>query len=460
MLSLNARIFAAIAAVCAIALIGVGLYSSRMTLMTVEHLSAGPDSAARTSMIRDRLQTYAATHHGFDNVEPLVERLGRTSNARILLLTPDWHIIATSLGSRTARVARVDADTIRVTMLQNGERDEVLLRGGVPVDNSNGSTIAKLFVFGQPLAPPNGLSVARSSNRALWTAVAIALLATLAVSILLSRYIVAPVRNLTSAATAMSRGDLKRRVEVQGTGDLAKLATSFNNMADAVERIESLRRRMVTDVAHELRSPLTRMRVQIEAAQDAHVDTAIALSAIRNETLALERLVDDLRDLTLADAGKLHLEKRPVSLHACIDDALAQIASEAAARDITIVRDVTPLLPPIEADSGRIRQILANLLDNALRYSADGGHIVVGAAEGEGFAEFFVQDDGPGIPESDLRFVFERFYRVDGSRARATGGSGLGLAIAKELTEAQGGTIAAESTTGEGSRFTCRFPAA
>jgi len=459
MLSLHARIFAAIALICAVALIGVGMYSTRVTFLQIESMPSEAAAAKQHSGPVERaIEAYVKAHPRFDSVQPFLHDLAQRTNTRIVLLTPALRVIATSFPSNeTPAVARAGTDTLRVSIRQNGAVDDIYLRGGIPVRARGGDVVAYFFTFAQPAAP-SGLSVAHSANRAVWMSIMIALFAALAVGILLSRYIVGPVRELTAAAGAMARGDLKRRVRARGSDDVGRLAASFNAMADAVERTEHARRRMVTDVAHELRSPLTRMRAQLEAAQDGHMPASDALPAVYAETLALEQLVDDLRDLSLADAGKLHVEKTTVALDACIDTAIARITADARARGITVVRDVGPGLPGVSGDPARMRQILANLLDNALRYTPAGGHIILGAAAADRFVEFFVQDDGPGIDAADAASLFERFYRVDGSRSRGTGGSGLGLAIAKELTELQGGTIAVESTPGAGSRFTCRFP--
>lgn len=457
--SLHARIFGSIALICTVALIGVGTYSTRVTSLQVEQLLPEHPAQPRTVQFRSAIESYRRSRGSFASVQPLLQDLAQRSNIRIILLTPNMRIIATSFASGTSVAAQAVAnDTLRITVHRAANSEEILLRGGLPIHSPNGQTVARLFVFASPSALQHTVSLARTANRALWTAVAVALIAALIVAILLSRYIVGPVRELTAAATAMAAGDLKRRVRVRGDGELASLASSFNTMADAVEHTEDLRRRMVTDVAHELRSPLTRMRAQLEATEDGHLSMADALPSIYAETLGLQRLVDDLRDLSLADAKTLHLEKSAVSLPACIDEALAAIAPDASARGIRLITDVAPNVREVYADRMRIRQILTNLLENALKHAPPSGHIVVGAAQDERFAEFFVQDDGPGIDPAHSDVIFERFVRLDDSRTRKTGGSGVGLAIAKELTEMHGGTIAVETVPGAGARFTCRFP--
>ena len=333
-----------------------------------------------------------------------------------------------------------------------------MLRGGSEIADGTGRALWRLFVLPADSAL-DALAPARGSIlRSIWQSAVLGIAAAVAVAVLLGSYIVKPIRELTAATKAMSEGDTTRRVSVGAHDEIGRLAESFNLMADSVATTERLRRQMVTDVAHELRSPLTRMIVQLEAAVDGHLSRDEALAGVRDEARRLERLVDDLRDLSLADAHELSMARHDIALGTCIDEALDRMRRNAAQANVALERDVPPVLPMALGDEARVAQILDNLIANALRYAPPGGRVVVGATADHERVACFVQDDGPGIAPEHLPLVFERLYRADPSRRRATGGSGLGLAIVRSLVEAQGGEVSAESRLGHGSRFTWTLP--
>ncbi|HEX2123753.1 MAG TPA: ATP-binding protein, partial [Thermoanaerobaculia bacterium] len=230
-------------------------------------------------------------------------------------------------------------------------------------------------------------------------------------------------------------GRLDARVDVRGNDEIAELARAFNGMAEALERNENARRNMVSDVAHELRTPLTNIRGQIEAAQDGLVAAdAQFLESIAEDTALLARLVDDLQQLSLADAGQLRLEREEAGLAAIVDRALSGLDT----RGLRVTRDV-PAELAVSVDVRRVVQVLRNLLVNAIAHAATA--IDVRAIDRGDRIEIRVADDGPGVPPEHAQRIFDRFYRADPSRSRTTGGAGLGLAIAKELVELHGGTI-------------------
>lgn len=285
-------------------------------------------------------------------------------------------------------------------------------------------------------------------------ALAIVLLLTLGGTVL------RPVEALTAAAQRMERGDLDVRVAVRSRDEIGRLAQAFNAMAETLARQESLRRQLVTDVAHELRTPLTHLRCQIEGLEDGLVTPdAAALRSLHEETLLLARLVDDLQDLALAEAGRLSLELAPLDPGALIATALQAVRAAAEEAGVTLIGEA-PALPPVLADRERVAQTLRNLLSNAIRHTPRGGRIEVSAARAHEHIAFVVRDTGCGIPADQLPLVFERFHRVDPARARATGGAGLGLAIVRRLVEAQGGEVSVASREGEGAAFRFTLPAA
>jgi two-component system sensor histidine kinase BaeS len=275
----------------------------------------------------------------------------------------------------------------------------------------------------------------------------------------MSRRILAPVKSLASAAVLLGKGDFRQRVQIRDKGELGQLADTFNSMVSDLERAEQLRRNMVADIAHELRTPLSNIRGYLEAVRDGikkpNKDT---ISSLEEEASLLSRLVDDLQELSLAEAGELTLVRQEEDVAGLVRQAVTAVEGQSSARGLSLTVELSDKLPPVNVDSHRIGQVLRNLLENAIAHTVAGGTITVTARQHEGYVEVSVTDTGEGIPPEDLPNIFERFYRVDKSRTRATGGSGLGLTIAKRLIEAHGCTIKAHSELGKGSRFTFTLP--
>jgi signal transduction histidine kinase len=279
------------------------------------------------------------------------------------------------------------------------------------------------------------------------------------ITLVVSHRIVRPVESLTSAARRMEKGDLTARVKATSSDEIGQLAHAFNAMADGLAKQEQLRRNMVSDVAHELRTPLTNIRGYLEAAKDGLVQPDGALvDNLYEEAILLNRLVNDLQELALAEAGQLHLERQSVKVDDVACATVEVFCPRAEARDVSLHVDVPPDLPLVQADPHRVRQVLRNLLDNALDYTPPGGQVTLAAQQDGAWVNIQVRDTGPGIAPEHLPYVFERFYRADPSRTRATGGAGLGLAIVKQLVEAHGGRVWAESTLGAGTTFGFTLP--
>jgi signal transduction histidine kinase len=275
---------------------------------------------------------------------------------------------------------------------------------------------------------------------------------------LLSRSLTAPLRRLATAVRAVATGDLDQRVQVEGSTEMEEVALAFNEMTAALGSSEQQRQNMVADVAHELRTPLSVVQGNLRAIlDDVYPLEKAEISRLYDETRLLNRLVDDLRELALADAGQLHLHLRPVDVAQVVQFTAESLGLAAEAQEVGLITQVSTGLPKVQADPDRVAQVLRNLLVNALRHTPSGGSITVSAAPAEDAVEIAVADTGEGIAGEDLSHVFERFWRADPARAR-TGGSGLGLSVAQSLVEAQGGRIWAESTPGLGSifRFTLR----
>jgi signal transduction histidine kinase len=292
----------------------------------------------------------------------------------------------------------------------------------------------------------------------LWGSVLVVVVAVI-LTLVLSRRISTPVQALTVSAQRLGLGDFSQRVPVHDKGELGELAQTFNSMVDDLQRNEKLRRNLMADTAHELRSPLYNIRGYVEAIQDgvAEPDTK-TISSINEEVILLCHLVDDLRELALAESGELKLFYQSENVAELVNHALVAVQPKAEAKEISLSVRIPDELPPVKADFQRIVQVLHNLLENAIIHTSKGNSVAITAHQQGSWVEISVADNGEGIPEEDLPNIFERFYRVDKSRTRATGGSGLGLTIAKYLIEAHGGRIWVQSKPGEGSCFTFTLP--
>lgn len=281
------------------------------------------------------------------------------------------------------------------------------------------------------------------------------------ISLYFSLKIRKPLVQLTAATRFTAAGDYSSRVEAGGTRELEELADAFNALANNLERDEQLRKNMVADIAHELRTPLSTINGYLEAIEDGVVQPdSTTISSMREEVSVLSRLIDDLRQLAEAEAQELRLDLVALPVSEVLEAESVKFGHELGSKGITFSLEVQPGLPPIQADAARLSQILGNLIKNALAHTPSGGTIRLGAEIGEGQVLFKLSDTGTGIPAEDLPLIFERFYRADRARERATGGAGLGLTIAKSLVEAQGGRIWAESAEGQGATIFFTLPTA
>ena len=277
--------------------------------------------------------------------------------------------------------------------------------------------------------------------------------------ILLSRRMLASIGSLTAAARELGSGNLSSRASVRGNDEIAELGRTFNSMADALEESERQRQSLVSDVAHELRTPLSNIQGHIEAMQDGLLEPdADNLETVHLQALHLNRLVDDLRLLAQSEARELRLDLSPESVGEIVQRVTTSFRAKAEAGEVRLEAAIEEALPTVAVDRVRIEQALGNLVDNAIRHTPPGGRVTAAASRRADSVRVEVADTGPGIPSEALPRVFDRLYRVDPSRDRETGGSGLGLTIARQLVEAHGGTIWAESREGSGSRFGFDLP--
>jgi len=438
---LRFRLLVAFAMVILIAVGAVYLFASQTTGGEIRRYRERMEQA-RFSRVGFELYRYYRTHGGWGGIQPYVERWGSLYEQRIILADPNGVVVADSQGDLLGQQYHPDTP------------------GRPLLPPWKGSSPGLLYISPGPSAHfPSPLSLSQAIGRFLiWgalLAVAIALLFTF----FLARRISAPVKALSLAARRLGQGDFSQRVQLKERGEMGELAQAFNSMADDLERAEQLRRNMVADAAHELRTPLSNIRGYLEAIHDGiRKPDADTIRSLDEEATLLSRLVDDLQELSLVEAGELKLVRRAEDVTELINHAVAVVQGQAVAKGISLTVNLPDQLPLCDIDSQRIGQVLHNLLDNALAHTTEGGAITLTASQQGGWVDVSVGDTGEGIPAEDLPNIFERFYRVDKSRARATGGSGLGLTIARRLVEAHGGRIKAQSEPGKGSRFSFTIP--
>jgi two-component system OmpR family sensor kinase/two-component system sensor histidine kinase BaeS len=409
------------------------------------------DITQRTDAFRAMLEEYYAAQGDWRDIEPLLRRQA-------------GHAYGMGMGMRegmapgTAYIILVDSSgQVRYdpTMTHMGHvlpRDT--LRAGIP-----------LVVRGQTvgyLVTRVGAEESAFHQRLMATilrAGALAAVLAIAVGLTLTRATLHPLKALETATEQIAAGELGARVEVQAQDEVGALALRFNRMAADLQRQDQLRRRLMNDIAHELRTPLTVMQGHLEALQDGVFPmNQENLQPVYEQTLLLKRLVNDMRDLALAEAGQMALDRAPMDAGALLHRIAARFRPEAERRGVALNAAPDPGLPLVEADAQRMEQVLGNLLSNALRHTPAGGHVTLGAARKGAGVRITVQDTGEGIAPEDLPHIFERFYRGDRSRHRGEGHSGLGLAIARELVRAHGGEITAESALGQGASVHVDLP--
>jgi len=324
---------------------------------------------------------------------------------------------------------------------------------------ANERVVGTALIIGDP-PPMGGLErryIARTNVGLLYAALGGLALA-LVLGIVLARALTHPIRDLTSAIHSMAAGDFKQQVDIQSHDELGELAVAFNQMSVELDRLQTARRRMTADIAHDLRSPLTVIGGYVESMREGVLaPTAERLDAVHAEVRHLERLVDDLRTLSQAEAGELRLNREPLAPSLLLERMLQSYRPLAIRQSVSLRVEVQPDLPDANIDADRMAQVLGNLIANSLRYTPPQGEIVLGARRSNASLVLSVRDTGTGIAPDALPHVFDRFYRADAARSR-TDESGLGLAIARSIVEAHGGSISAESSPGLGTTITITLP--
>lgn len=474
---LAVRLFVAFLLVAAVAIGIVALTASRSATSGFTSYVAHGD-LARAEGFQSYLSSLYQEPRGWVGLDSVLAGLAAAAGDRLLVTDTSGRAVGDSQGELTGRQVQLGAYGVVLPISREGE-----VRGYLhflPPDSTGMEAQMRRVMGGQGMmggAGPGGMmgmisdapvpvsfvppkqDFLGSLRRSLWLAGLGAVLAAALISLLIVRYVTLPVGRLRRAAAAVAGGDLSARVEATSSDELGELANSFNHMAESLARQEAVRRTLMQDIAHELRTPLTVMQGTLEALQDGVLEpTPERLESCRQEVALLSRLVDDLRDLSLAEAGQLRLHKMAVDLLPFLERAVATHQAQARQRGVSLSLATSLPAAPVEADLQRLDQVVGNLLSNALRHTPQGGSITVSVSKDGHRAVVSVADTGGGIPPEELPRVFDRFYRGDPSRSRATGGSGLGLSIVKGLVEMHGGQVWAESTVGQGSRFSFSLP--
>ena len=396
------------------------------------------------------LETYYLGHNSWQGVQAVLEERTNTS---IRALRPDWNrtVLIDANGKVVLDHGSVNSPLVGTQYTPStDETKQVLSINGVLIGTIwvDRGTLPRAVLFIYSLIGP--------------TAVISVLLGilTLIIGLLLMRRMINPLAEVIAAAQAVSQGDLSARVPVRPQNDdLSALSDHFNHMANELERSDNQRRNMLADIAHELRTPITILRGQLEGILDgvyppdeAHIAPAL------EETYLLERLVEDLRLLALAEANQLRFELKPVRLEELAETILGLFSAQASERNVQLHLDAEANLPEVLVDPQRFQQVIGNLIDNALRYTPEGSSVDLAIHRKENIIKLSVSDGGPGIPKDELAHVFDRFWRGEKSRARSTGGAGLGLSIARQLVEAQGGKITARNRPSRGLEVQITLP--
>mgnify|MGYP002780394412 CR=1 FL=1 len=441
--SFRAKLVHILVAVILVGVLGVYLLVGRALDSRFQHLTLELGTA-HTEMVVGSFQDYYSTRGSWDGVEALLSDSSLTMSAQfeLLLTDPDGRVIAASdpawRGRRVPAVLLPHAEDVLV----NGRRVGRLVTGSA-LDLL--STSEREFL--------------RSVTRAITLAGIGAAFTALLLGVFLVRQLTRPLHSLAAAAERVAAGDLEQRVRWNARDEIGSLARSFNRMTEELSRAQKLRRDLTADIAHELRNPLSVIKADLQAMADGiYAPSPERIASLQEEAAVLERLIEDLRTLSVAESGELRLHPRRVDAAAFIQQVVEEFrpAFQQKGVRLSAVAEATPV--PVSFDTERMRQVFGNLLSNALRHTPATGEVTVTAEPQRHGVLFRVTDTGTGIAPEDLPYVFERFWRADRSRSRQSGGTGLGLAIARQLVEAHGGEIRAESTPGIGTSFVITLP--
>lgn len=394
----------------------------------------------------------------------LAENFGRLSNARVIFVDRKGLVIGDSvrvgglLGQLLDReeVAAAFVGEAGISIQYSELSKQRVMQVALPIQEEGGEPVGAIFLSASLQEIDRIMADIR---RFLLLTTLLAAGVTGIGAIFLARYFTGPLELLTEAAGSMAEGNLEQRIEVKSVDEIGRLADRFNLMAAKLNFYTKNLQNFVANVAHELRTPLTSLSLLIKSLKDYEMEPEQQqefLNDLDREMDRLITLVRDLLELTTLEGGEAHREQ--IALEELVRDLLKQVAPRFERQDIRLLSDLPTGTVPVFGSQFQLRQVLHNLLDNSLKHTSPGGWVKVSLRVEEEIAEMKIEDTGCGIPEKDLPFIFERFFRIDRARSREMGGTGLGLAIVKETIEAHGGKVWAESKEGEGSAFYFTLP--
>lgn len=458
MKTLRGRLTLSHALVAVLAVLLVAVLAGRLIVVSYRALYQRASMQSTINIERSMsrlLADYYRSHGGWDtinqNMATRLETAPLLENRRVVLADERQTVI-------------LDSDHL----LEGQPLPRLMQRRSQPIKvNSRGPTVGYLVVtIDEAVADELTRQFLRTMTRMVIVGSIISSTIAVLVALLLARHLTRPLHSLTLAVQRLAAGERHEPLAIPADAELADLAHAFNRMASELANQEHLRRQFTADIAHELRTPLSVLRLQIESLEDGVEQlTPEVIVSLHDEVNLLARLVEDLRLLSLADAGQLTLAFETLDPYGALEHTAAAAAPRARQQGIDLRIEQNGNLPPVCADPQRLNQVLGNLVENALRYTPRGGLVTL-RAHGETsitpprMLTFEVADTGPGIAPDALPYIFERFYRTDRARARETGGSGLGLAIVQRLVEAQGGQVHVNSTPGKGTTFRVILPIA
>ena len=391
-------------------------------------------------------------------LNPLLEELSKITESQIMITDINGKILITFPKQKSQKTQLISESDIKEALMKEYNikwirSPERAFRVIVPltIDNEKKASLQ--------LYRPIRISKRRYAFS--WVFLLIAAIILILLPFPISRGITKPIKQLSEASKKIAKGELGYQTKVRSSGEIGRLADSFNYMSRTLAELNNARRELIADISHELRSPLSRIQTDAEILLDRDLlkeKRDLHLKAICEEVKHLDHLIGDLFEISKMELKKAELNFEPAKLQDIVNSEIAKISSTLKEKVISIETNISQTIPIIKIDKRRISQVIGNLLSNALRYTPEGGKIIIGSKENGDFVEIFVEDNGIGISKEELPKIFERFYRVDKSRTRETGGTGLGLAIAKQIVEAHGGKIFAESELNSGTTITFTLP--
>lgn len=453
-----------------VVVVSVGLTAFLISQSTIQEFQQylSPCDTTYLEIIENNLIRYYSQGKGWNGVQTTLNSQVISRNDRLVLTDSSGVIIGDTANNWLGKhIKEIGLDSpIPITVSGKTAGNLYLVYYG-PIDERgsmmNPGCMSSTVVLN--VAEENFLN---RVNNYLWLIGFLAVAVALFLGVLLTRQITLPVRALTKGAHQIAEGKLNYRVKTSSKDELGELAQSFNSMASSLDKMEQSRRRMTADIAHELRTPLTVIEGTVDAILDGvfKADKEHFLS-IKEQTAQLTRLINDLRDISLAESGQMKLDVAPANMVDLVRRKLAQAEVRALEKGVKLNLKVPGELPEVTIDAARIEQVIANLLSNAIRHTPSGASITVSLETISGsHAHQFdkpglllsVADTGEGIPAEHLPYIFDRFYRVASSRSKNNGETGLGLAIVKQMIEAHGGKVWAQSEPGKGSTFYVALP--